>query len=90
MIVKRIVVVDGDVDVFDLEDVEWAIWSRLSKADKIKVLPNVKSWELERCTDENSASARVGIDATMDMDQIDKLVRPITPGAADIKLEDYL
>jgi len=90
MIVKRIVVVDSDVDVFDLEDVEWAIWSRLSKADKIKVLPNVKSWELERCTDENSTSARVGIDATMDMDQIDKLIRPITPGAAEIKLEDYL
>jgi len=90
MIVKRIVVVDADVDVFDLEDVEWAVWSRLSRANKIKVIPNVKSWELERCTDANSTSARVGIDATMDLDQADKLVRPITPGAADIKLEDYL
>jgi 2,5-furandicarboxylate decarboxylase 1 len=90
MIVKRIVVVDSDVDVFDLEDVEWAIWSRMSKADKIRALPNVRSWELERCTDENQTSARVSIDATMDMDLVDKLIRPIIPGAEDIKLDDYL
>ncbi len=90
VVTKRIVVVDSDVNVFDLEDVEWATWSRLSRADKIRTYPAVRSWELERCTDENQASARVGIDATMDMDKLDKLVRPIIPGAADIKLEDYL
>ena len=90
MIVKRIVVVDSDVDVFDLEDVEWAIWSRMSKADKIQSHPGVRSWELERCTDDNQASARVSVDATMDMDLVDKLVRPLIPGEEDIKLEDYL
>jgi 2,5-furandicarboxylate decarboxylase 1 len=90
VVTKRIVVVDSDVDVFSLEDVEWATWSRLSRADKIRTYPDVRSWELERCTDDNQTSARVGIDATMDMDKLDKLVRPIIPGAADIKLDDYL
>ena len=90
VVTKRIVVVDSDVDVFDLDDVEWATWSRLSRADKIRTYPDVHSWELERCTDDTQASARVGIDATMDMDKLDKLIRPIIPGAADIRLEDYL
>ena len=90
VVTKRIVVVDSDVDVFNLDDVEWATWSRLSRADKIRTYPDVHSWELERCTDESQASARVGIDATMDMDKLDKLIRPIIPGAADIRLEDYL
>jgi 2,5-furandicarboxylate decarboxylase 1 len=90
MITKRIVVVDSDVDVFDLEDVEWATWTRLSKADKIFIMPDVKSWELERCVNDNMESARVGIDATMDMDAVDKLLKPLIPGSENIKLEDYL
>lgn len=89
-ITKRIVIVDSDIDVFDLEDVEWAIWTRLSRAEKIVVIPDVHSWELERCTNERSESARVGIDATMDMQAIDKLLKPVIPGAASIRLEDYL
>ncbi len=90
MITKRIVIVDDDVDVFNLEDVEWATWTRLSREDKIVTLPDVKSWELERCVDDEMRSVRVGIDATMDMDAVDKLLRPLIPGAAGISLEDYL
>jgi 2,5-furandicarboxylate decarboxylase 1 len=90
MITKRIVVVDSDVDVFDLEDVEWATWTRLSKADKIFIMPDVKSWELERCVNDNMESARVGIDATMDTGSVDKLLKPLIPGSENIKLEDYL
>ena len=39
IITKRIVVVDDDVDVFNLEEVEWAIWTRLSREEKIMTLP---------------------------------------------------
>jgi UbiD family decarboxylase len=84
------VVVDEDIDPFNLEDVEWAIWSRLGDARKIITLPNVFSWELERCTKEGQVSARVGIDATKDLAEIEELVRPIIPGAENYKLDDYL
>jgi len=90
VVTKRIVVVDSDIDVFNLEEVEWATWTRLSRAEKIMVLPDVRSWELERCTNEASESVRVGIDATMDMDAVDKLLKPVIPGADKVKLEDYL
>ena len=90
MITKRIVIVDDDIDVFDLEDIEWAFWTRLSTADKIVVIPDVKSWELERCVNDDMKSVRVGLDATMDMNAVDKLLKPIIPGADTVHLADYL
>ena len=90
MITKRIVVVDDDIDVFNLEEVEWAIWTRLSGAEKVMKIADVKSWELERCVNDEMESVRVGIDGTMDMDSVDKLLKPIIPGSEAIHLEDYL
>jgi 2,5-furandicarboxylate decarboxylase 1 len=95
MITKRIVVVDDDIDIEDLSDVEWAIWTRAAAAEKFIVVPGVESWEMERAAkhDDSGAggkSVRVGIDATMDLEDVEKLVRPIIPGAADQQREDYL
>ena len=89
-ITKRIIVVDDDIDVHNREDVNWAIWNRAAAASKFMVIPDVESWELERAAKEGQLSARIGIDATLDLDDIDKLVRPIIPGADEIDLEDYL
>ena len=44
-IVKRIVVVDDDIDVSQLADVEWAIWTRVASADQFMVLPDVETVE---------------------------------------------
>jgi len=33
---------------------------------------------------------RIGIDATMKLKDVDKLLRPIIPGADDINLEEHL
>jgi UbiD family decarboxylase len=89
-ITKRIIVVDDDVNVHSLDDVQWAIWNRAADARKFFIVPDVESWELERAAKAGQRSVRVGIDATMDLDDVDKLVRPITPGAAELKLDDYL
>ena len=89
-ITKRIVVVDDDVNVHDLNDVEWAIWTRVAQASKFRVIPDVRSWELERCAKEGRGSLRLGVDATMDMEDREKLRRPIIPGAENVRLADYL
>ena len=89
-ITKRIVVVDDDVNVRDLEDVEWAIWTRVAEASKFRVIPNVESWELERCAKDGHGSLRLGVDATMDMEDREKLRRPVIPGAGKVRLADYL
>lgn len=89
-ITKRIVVVDDDVNVHDLNDVEWAIWTRIAAAGKFRVIPDVESWELERCAKDGKGSLRLAVDATMDMEDREKLQRPIIPGAEKVKLADYL
>jgi len=89
-ITKRIIVVDDDIDVHKMDDVQWAIWNRAATASKFMVIPDVESWELERAAKAGQLSARIGIDATMDLEDVEKLVRPMTPGAADIHLEDYI
>jgi 2,5-furandicarboxylate decarboxylase 1 len=90
MITKRIIVVDDDIDVHNWDDVQWAIWNRAATDSKFMVIPDVQSWELERAAKAGQKSVRIGIDATMDLEDVDKLVRPITPGADRIRLEDYL
>jgi UbiD family decarboxylase len=89
-ITKRIIVVDDDIDVHDRVDVNWAVWNRAAAASKFIVIPDVESWELERAAKEGQRSARIGIDATMDLEDVDKLVRPVIPGQEDIRLDDYI
>ena len=50
VVTKRIVVVDSDIDVFDLEDVEWAVWSRLSNAPLISRKTPIP-WRCRRIAD---------------------------------------
>jgi len=89
-ITKRVIIVDTDVNVHDLEDVEWAMWSRVADATKYVIMPDVESWELERCAKEGRGSLRIGIDATMDMEDREKLMRPLIPGSDGVRLDDYL
>jgi 2,5-furandicarboxylate decarboxylase 1 len=89
-ITKRIIVVDPDIDITNLADVEWATWTRLADAAGVILLPDVPSWELERCGGAAMRSMRIGVDATMAMAERDKLLRPRIPGAEGIHLRDYL
>ncbi len=89
-ITKRIIVVDEDVNVHDLGDVEWAMYTRTARADKYRVIPDVKSWELERCAKGDRGSLRLAIDATKDIEDREDMVRPVIPGARNVKLADYL
>jgi 2,5-furandicarboxylate decarboxylase 1 len=89
-LVRRIVVVDSDVNVNDLDDVEWAIWARCMDSDSIAVFPNVTSWELDRASDSRKGSIRLAVDATRKAANDDPMIRPHTPGIEQIKLEDYV
>lgn len=89
-ITKRIIVVDTDVNVHDMDDVEWALWTRVADAGKYRVIPAVQSWELERCARNGKGSLRLAIDATIDMADRESLRRPLIPGAEGFRLSDYL
>lgn len=89
-ITRRIIVVDDDIDINSLEDVEWAVWTRVAEPSKLIIIPNVASWELDRVSREGRGSLRLGIDATMNMADRSILVRPRTPGIEQVRLDDYL
>lgn len=89
-LVKRVIVVDPDVDVHDLADVEWALWIRTARAAHFRVQADVPSWDLERCADPARGSLRVAVDATMALADRARLRRTVIPGAAALRLADYL
>ena len=89
-IVKRVIVVDADVDVHDMPDVEWAMWSRTARAAKFAVLGEARSWDLERCAKPGVGSLRIAVDATCDLEDRDKLQRAMLRGPSTIRLSDYL
>ncbi len=89
-VIKRIVVVDQDIDIYSYADIEYAVWTRMADPAKIITFPDYVSWELDRAQKEGGKSVRIGIDATMDLEDIDKLVRPRIPGYEEINLEEFL
>ena len=87
---KRIIIVDDDVDPNDMDDVEWATWTRMGRAEKLYTFPNFVTWEVDRAALPDGTSARVGIDATKDMDYADDLVKPVIPNEENIDLKNYI
>ncbi|MBI5248381.1 MAG: UbiD family decarboxylase [Desulfomonile tiedjei] len=67
---KMVVVVDDDVDVFDEQQVLWAIATRVQADSDIHIIPRRLGMgcTLDPSTDEKSRTAKMAIDATKPMD----------------------
>jgi UbiD family decarboxylase len=62
---KYVIVVDDDVDIFDLNDVTWAIATRVRAEKDIFFIPGAKAAILDPTSDpENFTVTKMGIDAT--------------------------
>ncbi|MFP3951473.1 MAG: UbiD family decarboxylase [Candidatus Bathyarchaeia archaeon] len=62
---KHAVVVDGDIDPHDMEEVEWAIATRFKGDEDLLLVPNVRVSSLDPSADqEKELGCKVGIDAT--------------------------
>jgi 2,5-furandicarboxylate decarboxylase 1 len=61
---KRVVVVDHDVDVFDDRQVTWAIATRCQPDRDITVITNARGSDLDPSTREDGYTAKWGVDAT--------------------------
>lgn len=72
--IKHVVVVDEDIDIYNPEEVEWAIATRVQGDDDIVIIPGAYGHHLDRTTDEG-LTAKVGIDATVPLDRKKDFVR---------------
>ncbi|MDR1660015.1 MAG: UbiD family decarboxylase [Desulfovibrio sp.] len=88
--VKRVVVVDPDVDIFDPEDVEWAMATRVQAGSDVVIVKRACGNKLDPSTDEGVCD-KMGIDATVPL-AVDpfRFERIRIPGEKELRLEDYI
>ncbi|MEM3536328.1 MAG: UbiD family decarboxylase, partial [Candidatus Bathyarchaeia archaeon] len=62
---KHAVVVDSDINVFDIHDVEWAIATRFQASEDLIVISNARGSTLDSSADQDTGlTTKMGIDAT--------------------------
>lgn len=62
--VKHVVVVDEDIDIFDLNDVEWAVANRVQASEDVFIIKSAMGNKLDPSSVEG-VSDKMGIDATI-------------------------
>lgn len=75
---KHVVIVDDDINIFDPNDIEFAIATRVKGDEDIYIYPNVRGSTLDPRS-ENGIGTKVGIDATMDLSRKWKFERAKRP-----------
>jgi UbiD family decarboxylase len=75
---KHVTVVDEDINIFDPNDIEFAIATRVKGDEDIFIYPNVRGSTLDPRSD-NGIGTKVGIDATMDLSKKWKFQRVPKP-----------
>ena len=88
--IKQVIVVDDDVDVFDPVDVEWAVATRFQADRDLVVISGAKGNELDPSQAERGITAKMGIDATKDLNRLERFAKGTVPGVDSIRPEDYL
>jgi 2,5-furandicarboxylate decarboxylase 1 len=87
---KNVVVVDDDIDIFNTQDVEWAICTRLQPKTGIFIIPGAAGAEPVASSRARALSTKIGIDATIPLDEDREYYAKIRiPGADNISLKDY-
>jgi UbiD family decarboxylase len=61
---KHVVVVDEDIDIYDIADVEFAVATRVRGDLDIMIVPNVRGSSLDPRARSDGTTTKVGIDAT--------------------------
>ena len=61
---KHVVVVDEDIDIYDRDDIEFAIATRVKGDLDILVIPNVRGSSLDPRSGSDGTTTKVGVDAT--------------------------
>ena len=94
--VKHVTIVDGDIDVFDATDVEWAVATRVQADRDVLIVSNARSKPLDpslpKPTGEKiPTTAKMGIDATIPEDiPRNRYNRIVYFNQGKVHLKDYI
>jgi 2,5-furandicarboxylate decarboxylase 1 len=84
---KYCVVVDDDVDAYDINDTWWAMLTRGRPDTGVFVVQEARGFPRDL---HHLHQSKIGIDATAPMDASEEKVRKYIPGQSDIDLSQYL
>lgn len=88
--IKHVVVVDEDVDIFDMEEVEWAIATRFQAERDLVVIHGAQGSKLDPSTEEGVGS-KLGFDCTVPLgSESMRYLRINIPQYDEIQIEEYL
>jgi 2,5-furandicarboxylate decarboxylase 1 len=90
MLLKHVVIVDDDVDVFDEERVLWAVANRFQADRGLVVIPNAQGSELDPSAAPGGVNAKMGLDATKPLAGFPPELRVPEEVMKRIRLEDFL
>ena len=87
---KQVVVVDPDVDIFDVQDIEWAITTRTQADNDFVIVPGGLGSGLEPSHGLRGVTDKVGIDATKPLnDPNEKFERAVIPEYEKVDINKY-
>jgi UbiD family decarboxylase len=72
---KHAIIVDEDVDIFNPEDLEYAIATRVKGDDDIMIVPGARGSSLDPCAKPDGTTTKIGVDATKPLDKLEKFER---------------
>jgi UbiD family decarboxylase len=90
MLLKHVVVVDDDIDVFDEEQVLWAISNRFQADRGLVVIANAQGSELDPSAGPGGVNAKMGLDATKPLGGFPPELKVPEEIMKKISLEDFL
>lgn len=90
MLLKHVVIVDEDIDVFDEEQVLWAVSNRFQADRGLVVIANAQGSELDPSAGPGGVNAKMGLDATKPLSGFAPELRVPEEVMKKIRLEDFL
>jgi 2,5-furandicarboxylate decarboxylase 1 len=90
MLLKHVVVIDDDIDVFDEEQVLWAISNRFQADRGLVVVANAQGSELDPSAGPGGVNAKMGLDATKPLSGFPPQLRVPDDVMKKIRLEEFL
>jgi 2,5-furandicarboxylate decarboxylase 1 len=90
MLLKHVVIVDEDIDVFDEEQVLWAVANRFQADRDLVVIANAQGSELDPSAAPGGINAKMGLDATKPLTGFPPELRVPEDVMDKIRLEDFL
>lgn len=87
---KNVVILDDDVDIYDLTEIEWALASRVQASMDLEIITGANGASLEPSHDLRGVTDKIGIDATRPLiDEEGNFERVTIPGYDNVDINKY-